>query len=425
MLHSEGAEKSVLSVIFQNPDTHIKEALAEGLTEDHFFKPNIKTLWNHICEIYREGQKLDLITLTAELSKLGKLDELGGPSFISEIYTYAGHSGNWTQHIDILRDRLARRKAYSLAHSLDEEALAEKTPEELANLLKDASQAILEVNKPIDGSKVAKVACREFAAEFEALLSGGGMPGIPTSMEPIDRLTGGMRAGELWVFCGPTSGGKSVAALQAAGSAISLGKRVGAFSLEMGAGECIGRMVSCGYKLSYGMIRNPTEKGAATNGRASKQELNTVRRALTDLAEAPIVINDEANLTIERIQSIAQKWKDADGLDLLIVDYIQLVRTTKTGEARHEELSMIAGSLKQLAKQLKIPVVTASQLNAEGRMAKAKSIGDDADVVMRIEEDGIYVLKNRNGEKHVMLNLKLDGKMQRFEETHDNNNFNR
>ena len=112
------------------------------------------------------------------------------------------------------------------------------------------------------------------------------------------------------------------------------------------------------------------------------------------------------------------KLPDTDGLDLLIVDYIQLVRTTKTGEARHEELSMIAGSLKQLAKQLKIPVVTASQLNNEGRMAKAKSIGDDADVVMRIEEDGIYVLKNRNGEKHVMLNLKLDGKMQRFEETY-------
>jgi replicative DNA helicase len=180
-------------------------------------------------------------------------------------------------------------------------------------------------------------------------------------------------------------------------------------------------MVSCGYKLSYGMIRNPTEKGAADSGRASKHELSTVRRALTDLAEAPIVINDEANLTIERIQSIAQKWKDTEGLDILIVDYIQLVRTTKQGEARHEELSMIAGSLKQLAKQLKIPVVTASQLNAEGRMAKAKSIGDDADVVMRIEEDGIYVLKNRNGEKHVTLNLKLDGKMQRFEEFYGDN----
>lgn len=424
MLHSEGAEKSVLSVIFQNPDTHIKEALAEGLTEEHFFKPNTKSLFDHICEIYRDGMKFDLITLSAELMKLGKLDELGGPAFLQEVYTYASHSGNWTQHIDILRDRLARRKAYSLANSLDEETLAEKTPEELASLLKDASQAILEVNKPVDGSKTAKEACRDFAAEFEALLAGGGMPGIPTSMEPIDRLTGGMRAGELWVFCGPTSGGKSVAALQAAGSAISLGKRVGVFSLEMGAGECIGRMISCGYKLSYGMIRNPTEKGAADTGKANVHELKTVKRALTDLAEAPIVINDEANLTIERIQSIAQKWKDTAGLDLLIVDYIQLVRTTKTGEARHEELSMIAGSLKQLAKQLKIPVVTASQLNAEGRMAKAKSIGDDADVVMRIEEDGIYVLKNRNGEKHVTLNLRLDGKMQRFEEFFPTNNYN-
>ena len=414
MLHSEGAEKSVLSVIFQNPDTHIKEALAEGLTDDHFFKPNTKSLFNHICEIYREGQKLDLITITAELSKLGKLDELGGPSFLSEVYTYSAHSGNWTQHIGILRDRLARRKAYSLAHSLDEETLAEKTPEELADLLKDASLAILEVNKPIDGSKTAKEACYEFLEDFKVLCSGDGSPGIETSMRPIDNITGGMRSGELWVYCGPTSGGKSVAALQSAYGAVTAGKKVGIFSLEMGAGENIGRLISCGYGVDYGMLRNPKKDGKEP----IKSDLMKVRRALNDLAETPIVINDDAGLTIERIESIAQKWKDTDGLDLLIVDYIQLVRTTKTGEARHEELSMIAGSLKQLAKQLKIPVVTASQLNAEGRMAKAKSIGDDADVVMRIEEDGIYVLKNRNGEKHVMLNLKLDGKMQRFEETY-------
>ena len=421
MLHSEGAEKAVLSVIFQNPDTHIKEALAEGLTEDHFFKPNIKTLFNHICEQHRAGLKFDLVILNAELHKLGKLDELGGPSFMAEIYLYSPTSSHWTHHIDILRDRLARRKAYSLAISIDEETLAEKTPEELANLLKDASTAILEVNKPIDSSKTSKEACYEFLEEFKVLCSGGGSPGIETSMRPIDEITGGMRPGELWVYCGPTSGGKSVAALQSAYGAVTAGKKVGIFSLEMGAGENIGRLISCGYGVDYGMLRNPTKGGKEP----IKSDLMKVRRALNDLAETPIVINDDAGLTIERIESIAQKWKDTDGLDLLIVDYIQLVRTTKTGEARHEELSMIAGSLKQLAKQLKIPVVTASQLNAEGRMAKAKSIGDDADVVMRIEEDGIYVLKNRNGEKHVMLNLKLDGKMQRFEETYDNNNFNR
>lgn len=241
------------------------------------------------------------------------------------------------------------------------------------------------------------------------------MPGIATSMEPIDELTGGMRPGELWVFCGPTSGGKSVAALQSAGSALRLGKKVGVFSLEMGAGECIGRMVSCGYNIDYGMIRNPTEKGEADSGRASKMQLQAVKRALNDLAETPIVINAEPNLTIERITAIAQKWKDTNGLDLLIVDYIQLVTTTRQGEARHEELAYIAGALKQLAKQLKVPVVTASQLNNEGRMAKAKSIGDDADVVMRIEEDGIYVLKNRNGEKHITLPLKLNGLGQKFE----------
>jgi replicative DNA helicase len=412
MLHSEGAEKSVLSVIFQNPDTHIKEALAEGLTEDHFFKPNTKTLFNHICEIYREGLKLDLLTLSAELIKLGKLDELGGPSFLSEVYTYAAHSGNWTQHIDILRDRLARRKAHSLSQVLDEVTLAEKSPEELANLAKDAAQAILEVNKPTDTTKTGKIACDEFLSEFEDLVTNKGIPGIATSLDPIDRITGGMRAGELWVFCGPTSGGKSVLALQAAGSALNLGKKVGVFSLEMGAGECIGRMISCGYNVDYGQLRDP--KGV------TKHEFQAIKRALSQLSVAPVLINDEAGLTIERIESIAQKWKDAEGLDLLIVDYIQLVRTTKEGEARHEELSMIAGALKQLAKQLKVPVITASQLNAEGRMAKAKSIGDDSDVVLRIEEEGIYVLKNRNGEKHITLPLQLNGKNQKFIESYSN-----
>jgi len=413
--NNESAEKSVLSVIFQNPDTHIKEALAEGLTDDHFYNPSIKTLWTHICELHRAGKELDLITLSAELMRLGKLDELGGPAFVQEIYTHACSSQNWSQHIDILRDRLARRKAHFLALEINDEALSEKSPEELANLAKAASEAIMQVSKPVDKSKSAKVACREFMADFESLLSGGGMPGIPTSMEPIDELTGGMRPGELWVFCGPTSGGKSVAALQSAGSAIRHGKRVGVFSLEMGAGECIGRMISCGYGVDYGMLRNPTEKGNGDSGKASKQQLMAVRRAITDLAETPIVINDEARLTIERIEAQAQKWKDADGLDLLVVDYIQLVQTTRQGEARHEELAMIAGALKQLAKALQVPVITASQLNNEGRMAKAKSIGDDADVVMRIEEDGIYVLKNRNGEKHVTLPLKLNGLAQKFE----------
>lgn len=407
-----GAEKAVLSVIFQKPATHVREALAEGVSEEHFHHPNTQALFAMFCEAHRNGQALDLISLTAELNKTGRLEDLGGPSFIAEIYSYSPTSENWTRHIDILRDRLARRKAAALASSIDEVALADLSPEQLAKLAKDAASAILDVNKPSDESKVAKVACREFLADFQALLAGEGMPGLSTGMITIDRLTGGMRPGELWVFCGPTSGGKSVAALQCGGSVIGAGKRVGVFSLEMGAGECIGRMVSCGYGIQYGQLRDP--KGV------TKHELIKVKKALGDLSEAPIIINDEAGLTIERIESIAQKWKDSDGLDLLIVDYIQLVRTIRTGEARHEELSMIAGALKQLAKKLKIPVITASQLNTEGRMAKAKSIGDDSDVVMRIEEDGMYVLKNRNGEKHVMLPLKLNGALQRFDEHREN-----
>lgn len=406
-----GAEKAVLSVIFQNPETYLKEALAEGVSAEHFYASNTKRLWNIFCEEHREGRAIEFVSLTAELNKQGIAESIGGASFLTEVYTYQPTSAHWTQHLDILRDRLARRKAAALAFEIDEEALAEKTPEELAELAKNAAEAILDVNKPTDESKTAKVACNEFLAEFQELATQSGMPGMSTGMAPIDAITGGLRPGELWVFCGPTSGGKSVAALQCGGSCLTLGKRVGVFSLEMGAGECIGRMVSCGYGVDYGQLRDP--KGV------TKREMRCIKRALTELSEAPVVINDEAGLTIERIESIAQKWADTDGLDLLIVDYIQLVRTLRKGEARHEELSLIAGALKQLAKRLKIPVITASQLNSEGRMAKAKSIGDDSDVVMRIEEDGMYVLKNRNGQKHVMLPLKLNGARQKFEEVRE------
>lgn len=404
--HAERAEKAVLSVALQDPARFVKEAIAEGVTCEHFHLVPHRTVWGEIEEAARNGESIDLVSFITRLEQSGRLAEIGGPSAISELFGYQPTSAHWSEHLDILRDRLARRKAALYASRIDENALAEKTPEQLAETFKDATSAILDVNKPVDNSKTGKVACLEFLADFESLAKGQGMPGIATGIMPIDELTGGLRPGELWVFCGPTSGGKSVAALQCGGSALSLGKRVGVFSLEMGAGECIGRMVSCGYNVDYSVLRDPQNP--------TKSDYRAIKRALNDLSEAPIIINDEASLTIERIEAVAQRWKDTDGLDLLIVDYIQLVRTVRQGEARHEELSMIAGALKQLAKKLHIPVITASQLNTEGRMAKAKSIGDDSDVVMRIEEDGMYVLKNRNGQKHVMLPLELHGLKQKF-----------
>jgi len=140
---------------------------------------------------------------------------------------------------------------------------------------------------------------------------------------------------------------------------------------------------------------------------------------MVDIGQSNLVICHQAAMTIERIDAVCQEMHDDEPLEYIIIDYIQLVRTTRKNEPRHEELAWIAGCMKQMAKKYKCPVITASQLNTEGRMAKAKSIGDDADVALRIEGDaGIYVLKNRNGPKHMHLNYALKGEYQRFEQSY-------
>ncbi len=405
--YAETAEKAIISVILQNPAHYLKEALAEGVSLSHFHGYPCREMWSYLSKTREQGRDVELVSIIEDLKHSGKLDNIGGPAGVTEMYTFAPNSAHWSQHLEILRDRLARRTALNAAAKIAEKSTGEETPEELATLAKEAAEAILNTSRPTDSTKTAKQACREFLEEFEGLVnSDGSVPGIPTNMQPIDDLTGGMRDGELWVFCGPTSGGKSVLELQCAAAALSMGKKVGVFSLEMTAGETIGRIVSHSHRIDYGFLRNPMNP--------SKQDLKRVQRALGDLAGSPMLINDEAGTTIEKMESLATQWRDGEGLDLLVVDYTQLIKTSRQGLARHEELAWITMELKNLAKTLKVPVVTAAQINDEGKLAEARAIGHNADVVMRIESEGLYVIKNRNGQKHIHLPLHLNGATQTF-----------
>ena len=240
--------------------------------------------------------------------------------------------------------------------------------------------------------------------ELEERRKNGDTPGTPTGIHEIDELTGGLRKGELWVIGGPTSGGKSVLSLQIA-EYVSRLKPTLVVTLEMGAGEIVGRMLSCGYDFSSDKIQNPRTM--------LSMDWKKMRRITEDFATRPLFINDEPNLTIAQIEAKATQMNDEHNLKLIVVDYIQLI-TGVNKSNRAEEIAMYSRTLKQLAKKLGCAIITPSQLNDDGKLRESRAIGQDADCVFTISQDGVFVSKNRNGHKDVMMPLHLNGTYQQF-----------
>ena len=236
----------------------------------------------------------------------------------------------------------------------------------------------------------------------------GVMPGLATGIREIDEIGGGMRAGELWIICGETSGGKSVLSYQVALPAIKEGKPVLIFTLEMSSDEVFSRIISCWKRLSLASIMTP--KGI------SKGDGLAIQEGARLLALSKLQICDEPNMSIDYVCAQSEQFAELEKPAMIIVDYIQLLDGGKTkGESREQELARIAKRLKQLAKKIGCPVVTPSQLNDDGKLRESRSIGHDADVVMKITEKGIAVNKYRNARRNDLLPLTLVGEFQRFE----------
>lgn len=391
----------------QYPETALVRLIGDGVTNQHFSEPRHKLIFDLLKEQRDEGNPIELVSFTQIMTDRNILHKIGGPGYITEIYTYAIGEEHYTYHLEILRNDLAKRIARE-ALQLPDEEIKQMTPSELANHLKLASESVTSASEWSDGTKTAKEACKEFFGVLEHQFTNKNQIGTKTGLFCLDNVTNGMRAGEFWVIAAPTSGGKSVLALQLAYAALDAGKRVAIFSLEMGAEENIARMISNSHNVDYAALRKPS---TLDNGM-----ITSIKGGAVALSTKKLVICDKAELSIEAVMSTAQRLSDIEKIDVVIVDYIQLLRSSyRKGERTDEMLCRVSGQLKQMAKKMQCCVITASQINQEGRMAQASGIANDADVVLRIEKDkGILVLKNRNGEKDMLLPLFLEGKYQRF-----------
>ena len=398
------SEKAVISSILKD-STLLKRAAADGLSADSFHHPDTKTLWDACREMpASENNQFDLIAVVQHLTDLDKLDRIGGAAQVVECYNYAPTPAGWSQWVATLKEYQARRLAQSAAREIAEADDAAGAIQSFRTTLQSLQQVVSGKQRSIDADKASKQFIENLMRDYNS----GDLPGASTGIQEIDAICGGMRPGEFWVVAGKPSRGKSVLMLQIAAKFIADGKPIAIHSLEMMNHEVIGRLISVMTHTNYGSITQPRT--------AAKHELQKIQRGVEQISNAPLWIDSSSNQSIDSIAAEAERIRDLHGsLDLVVVDYLQLIRGARSSrESREEEVARVSGGLKQLAKHLKCPVISASQLNDNNQVRESRAIEQDADALLFIAEDGIKVGKLRNGQRDVVLPLRLNGQYQEF-----------
>jgi replicative DNA helicase len=398
------SEKAVISSVLKDANL-LKRAAADGITADSFHHPDTRTLWEACRELpASDNNQYDLISLIQHLNEAGKLDRIGGPGQVVECYNYAPTPAGWTQWVSTLKEFQARRLAQQAARQIADAEDATSAIDSFRTTLQSLQRVVSGKQRSIDAEKASKA----FIANMLRDYNSGGLPGMSTGIAELDEICGGMRPGEFWVIAGKPSRGKSVLMLQIASKFISDQRPVAIHSLEMMTHEVIGRLISVMTHTNYGSITQPRT--------AAKHELQKIQTGVEQISSAPLWIDSSSNQSIDSIAAEAERIRDLHGsLDLVVVDYLQLIRGSRSSrESREEEVARVSGGLKQLAKHLQCPVISASQLNDNNQVRESRAIEQDADALLFIAEDGLKVGKLRNGRRDVVLPLRLNGQYQEF-----------
>jgi replicative DNA helicase len=408
--HSPEAEAAFVSMLLNEPSTLLPKAKALSISADSFYLPANRILFDAILEMATEEIDIDQPSLHHHLTNRNQLEAIGGPSAIVQAFNAAPSAANFDYHAEQLRDLKAKRELLEIATKTTTEAGDRaESPENTLRMLTEATERITATLSPRKPFKLATEASEEFQTRFVNDFKGS-TAGIPSGLIGLDNYTGGLKAEQLTVIGGKTSGGKSVLSLQLAASVLKAGKSVLVFSLEMTAREVFARLVSHLGKVPMDAI-TMTRKPA-------KGEMAKIKSTCAELETMPLAISDEAGITIAHVDAYAQQFTEQHGqeLGLIVVDYVQLLEGGREkGETREQEISRYSRALKRLSKKYHCPVVTPSQLNDEGRLRESRAIGQDADNVLIIQEGEILISKNRNGRREVSVKAALNGLIQTFE----------
>lgn len=408
------AEQSILGGLML--DREALDQVGDMLLAEDFYKPAHQKIYNAIKDLHSKSQPIDIITVTNLLQADGSMEMVGGPEYLISLLDKTISSANITSHAKIVKDKATLRKLISTNSQLIEKAYNQDFVD-VESFVDQAESEIFKIgeNKQQTGLVGAMEIVKASIQKIEELYKNKAeITGIGTGFKKLDEMTAGLHPGEMTIIAARPSMGKTAFSLNIAQHiALRLKKTVAYFSLEMGKESMMMRMLSAESKVSMSEIRN---------GRIQDSAWPKLINAASALSEAPIFIDDTPGVSPFEIRSRARRLKAEHGLDVIMIDYLQLMSMKQRYSSREQEVAEISKSLKAIAKELQIPVIALAQLNrgVEGRTEKKPMLSDlresgsieqDADVIMMLYRDDYYDKENpeKQGHAEVIVGKQRNG----------------
>jgi len=397
--HNKEAEMALLGSIMLRPDA-IHE-VNDVISTDSFYFEKHKTVFKHMMELMKKTAPIDILSLSSRLKETGDLEKVGGQTYLMELTETVPSAANIKHYAEIVLKKYMMRNLIEASEYISNLGYDE-TPSELEEILDKAEKKVYDVTNFSTTHKFIELKdeLNEAWERFDRLHNSTDvMRGVPSGFPDIDNLLAGFQPSDLIILAARPSMGKTALALDFARNAsIIHKKKVGIFSLEMSSQQLVDRMLAAQANVDAWKMR--------TGKITAEDDFSAIRTALDSLSSAPIFIDDQAGNNILKMRSVARRLQREKGLDMILVDYLQLM--TPIGQFKSDstvqQVTEISRSLKNLARDLKVPVIALSQLSraVEARGGKPRlsdlrdsgSIEQDADVVMFIHRE-----KDETGEK--------------------------
>jgi len=411
--HNLEAEQSVLGAILLSDRSLYALVIEEGLRADDFYRERHGTIYEAMLALYNESEPVDVLTVTDRLRQTGKLEEIGGAAAVDELTGVVPAAGHARRYAQIVRENALLRRLLKASYEIQESVLGHQdAPREL---VEQAERAMLEVardDRQQDFRAIEEVLHEELDKLHKLSLEGTSLTGTPSGFKDLDAITGGFQPGNLIIVAARPAMGKSALVCNIAENAALDPKRptpVALFSLEMTESELAQRFVA-----SQAMIKGEELR----MGRVAEKRWPKILKASQRLAAAPLWVDDSSDVGLLEIRAKARRLHSQfeGGLGLIIIDYLQLMRTDSRYDSRVTAVGELSRGLKILARELGVPVIALSQLSraVEQRSPKKPLLSDlresgnleqDADLVMFIYRDDYYEKEDseRPGEADLII----------------------
>ena len=392
--HNTDAEQSVIGAMLIDPETIMN--ISPILHSEDFYQPSYGILYDAMVELYMSGKPVDQVTLAEKLREKNAPSEISSPDYLVSLVTAVPTSANAQVYASIVAEKATLRRLIKVTDSISSscyldreplEAILDQTERSVFDLVKKEGR---EDFKPIDKIVIDVLGKIEAASKNHGVVTG-----LATGFADLDRMTTGLQPSDLILIAARPSMGKTAFALNIGQYAtMKLRKKVAIFSLEMSREQLVNRLLASASRVDAQVLRN---------GSLREDDWERLVEGAGDVGESGLIIDDTPGITVSELRTKCRQFQLEYGLDLVIIDYLQLMSasTRSRSENRQQEISDISRSLKTLARELEIPIVALSQLSraVEKRDSKRPMLSDlresgaieqDADVVMFLYRDDYY-----------------------------------